>query len=80
MPWPMSAPLVRQAMLQHPGFEDVGKRMLLAWSEGVQGLRDQAVYAAGDWAVGDACEGLWPAPKQKAETAKVGQSPLLGKR
>jgi serine/threonine-protein kinase HipA len=36
-------PLVRQAIAQHPGFEDIGKRMLLAWSEGVSGLRDQRV-------------------------------------
>lgn len=45
-------PLVRQAMLQHPGFADIGKRMLLAWAEGVQGLCDQRVYAVGDWAAG----------------------------
>lgn len=73
-------PQVRQAMLQHPGFVDVGKRMLLAWSEGVQGLRDQRVYAVGDWAAGDAFVGFSAPPKQKVETAKVGQSPLLGKR
>jgi serine/threonine-protein kinase HipA len=71
---------VRQAMLQHPGFEDVGKRMLMAWSEGVQGLRDQRVYAVGDWAAGDAFDGFSPPPKQKPESAKVGRSPLLGKR
>jgi serine/threonine-protein kinase HipA len=73
-------PQVRQAMHQHPGFEDVGKRMLMAWTEGVQGLRDQRLYAVGDWKPGDAFEGFSPPPKQKAETAKVGQSPLLGKR
>jgi hypothetical protein len=28
-------------MVQHPGFEDIGKRMLLAWAEGVNGLRDR---------------------------------------
>jgi len=49
---------VRQAMAEHPGFEDIGQRMLLAWSEGVQGLRDQRVYAVGDWAAGDAFTGL----------------------
>lgn len=36
-------PLVRQAMTQHPAFEDIGKRMLMAWAEGVQGLHDQRV-------------------------------------
>lgn len=47
-------PLVRQAMTQHPGFVDIGKRMLLTWAEGVQGLRDQRVYAVGEWQAGDA--------------------------
>jgi serine/threonine-protein kinase HipA len=46
------APLVRQAMAQHQGFEDIGKRMLLAWSEGVNELRDERVYAVGDLARG----------------------------
>ena len=32
-------PLVRQAMALHPGFEDIGKRILVAWDEGLQGLR-----------------------------------------
>ena len=32
-------PLVRQAMAQHPDFEDIGERILVAWTEGVQGLR-----------------------------------------
>ena len=72
--------LVRQAMAQHPGFEDVGKRMLMAWTEGVQGLRDQRVYAVGEWAAGDAFEGFSPPPKQKIEINKIGHSPLLGKR
>lgn len=74
------APQVRQAMAQHPGFEDVGKRMLMAWAEGVQGLRDQRVYAVGDWTAGDAFEGFSPPPKQKSENIKIGRSPLLGKR
>ncbi len=73
-------PQVRNAMRQHPAFEDVGKRMLMAWAEGVQGLRDQRVYAVGDWAGGDAFEGFSPPPKQKAKASKIGRSPLLGKR
>jgi serine/threonine-protein kinase HipA len=73
-------PLVREAMLQHPGFKDVGKRMLMAWSEGVQGLRDERVYAVGDWIGGDAFEGFSPPPKQKVKTHKLGRSPLMRER
>ena len=73
-------PQVRQAIVQHPGFEDIGKRMLMAWAEGVQGLRDQRVYAVGEWAAGDAFDGFSPPPKLVTDTNKIGQSPLLGKR
>ncbi len=73
-------PLVRQAMQQHPAFADLGKRMLVAWAEGVRGLRDQRVYAVGDWAGGAAFEGFSAPPKRKPERAKMGRSPLLGKR
>ncbi|MEY3486495.1 MAG: hypothetical protein RL075_500 [Pseudomonadota bacterium] len=74
------APQVRQAMAQHPGFADIGKRMLLAWSEGVQGLRDQRTYAVGAWAAGDAFDGFSAPPKLETSTAKIGRSPLLGER
>ncbi len=71
---------VRQAMTEHPGFQDIGKRMLLTWAEGVQGLRDQRVYAVGDWAAGKAFEGFSAPPKLAAETNKIGRSPLLDGR
>lgn len=71
-------PLVRQAMAQHPGFEDIGKRMLMAWAEGVRGLRDQRVYAVGEWAAGDAFEGFSPPPTLEQKAIKLGRSPLLG--
>ena len=71
---------VRQAMIEHPGFEEVGKRMLLAWAEGVQGLRDERVYAVGDWAAGEAFAGFSAPPKLTAKTEKIGRSPLLGER
>jgi serine/threonine-protein kinase HipA len=74
------APQVRQAMAQHPGFDDIGKRMLMAWAEGVQGLRDARVYAVGDWNAGEAFEGFSPPPKIKVEQSKIGRSPLMGKR
>lgn len=73
-------PMVRQAMAQHPGFEDIGKRMLMSWAEGVQRLRDQRVYAVGDWTPGEAFEGFSPPPKLASGTQKKGRSPLLGKR
>ncbi len=74
------APQLRQAMLQHPGFADVGKRMLMAWAEGVRGLRDQRVFALGEWAAGAAFENFSPPPKQKSVSTSIGRSPLLGKR
>jgi serine/threonine-protein kinase HipA len=73
-------PLVRQAMAQHPGFEDIGKRMLMAWAEGVAGLRDQRVYALGPWTPPAAFEDFSPPPKHSTESNKIGRSPLLGKR
>lgn len=42
-------PLVQEKMAGHADFRDIGKRMLLAWQEGVNGLRDKRVYASGDW-------------------------------
>jgi len=72
--------LITQAMTQHPGVEDIGKRMLMAWAESVQSLRDQRVYAVGDRTAGDAFEGFSPPPTQKTDTAKMGRSTLRGKR
>ena len=71
---------VRQAMADHPGFEEIGKRMLLAWAEGVQGLREERVYAVGDWVSSEAFEGFSAPPKLTIETSRIGRSPLLGKR
>lgn len=73
-------PQVRQAMATHPGFSDVGQRMLLAWAEGVQGLRDERVYALGPAALGASFEALDTPPKLKTPKSKLGGSPLLGKR
>lgn len=74
------APQVRQAMAQHPGFEDIGKRMLMAWAEGVQGLRDARVYAVGEWQAGEAFAGFSAPPKLVSPHEKIGRSPLLGGR
>ena len=74
------APQVRKAMQQHAGFEDIGKRMLMAWADGVRGLRDQRTYALGEWSAGEAFENFSPPPKLKTESSSIGRSPLLGKR
>jgi serine/threonine-protein kinase HipA len=71
---------VREAMATHPGFRDIGKRMLMAWSEGVQGLRDRRVYALPQRALGESFEGFSAPAKLEVQTEKVGRSPLLGRR
>ena len=75
-----TVPLVREKMAEHPGFRDIGKRMLLAWQEGVTGLRDRRVYAAGDWPANKALEGISDPPKLKTPRSVVGRSPLLRDR
>ena len=68
-----TAPLVREAMKEHPGFRDLGKRMLNTWAEGVSGLRDKRAYAMGDWTPGDAFTGFSDPPKLKAPKRVIGR-------
>jgi serine/threonine-protein kinase HipA len=75
-----TVPLVLKKMTEHPGFRDIGKRMLLAWQEGVTGLRDRRVYAAGDWPADKAFEGISDPPKLETPRSVVGRSPLLDDR
>lgn len=74
------APRIREAMGRHPGFEDIGKRMLKAWFEGVTELCDQRVFAVGAWIAGDAFEGFSEPPALPGPTSTIGRSELLGKR
>jgi serine/threonine-protein kinase HipA len=71
---------VREAMATHAGFSDVGKRMLMAWAEGVQSLRDKRVYALAQRPLGESFEGFSAPAKLEVQTEKVGRSPLLGRR
>lgn len=71
---------MRHATAKHPGVEAFGKRMLIAWAEGVQGLRDARVYAVGAWQAGAAFEGFSVPPKLVTPQEKNGPSPLLGGR
>jgi serine/threonine-protein kinase HipA len=52
------APRVREAMTRHAAFEDIGKRMLLAWNEDVTGLRGKRVYSLQGWNPSNAFEGF----------------------
>lgn len=75
-----TAPQVRDAMKTHPAFADIGKRMLLAWHEGVSILRDKRGYALGDWKPGTALTGFSDPPKLENPKAVIGRSELLGRR
>ena len=54
--------------------------MLLAWQEGVTGLRDRRIYAIGDWPANKAFEGISDPPKLESPRSVVRPSPLLGDR
>lgn len=74
------APAVRAAMIEHPGFADTGKRMLLTWQEGLAGLRDKRVYSLNDASLGEAFTGFSEPSKLKTKITTIGRSELLGKR
>lgn len=76
-----TGPMVRDAMKEHPGFSDIGKRMLLAWQQGLSTLYDKRMYALGDTALGKAFKGFSdPLPAPKKQRPATGRSELLGKR
>jgi serine/threonine-protein kinase HipA len=75
-----TAPQVREAMAQHPGFRDVGKRMLIAWNAGITGLRDKRVYSLPAWKPNHAFKGFSDPPQPKTERRVIGRSAGLGKR
>ena len=75
-----TVPLIREKMSELPKFKDTGKRMMLAWREGVNGLRDPRVYAAKDWPADNIFEGISDPPRLERPRSKLGESPLLGRR
>lgn len=75
-----TSPQVREAMDTHPDFADIGKRMLIAWNEGVSGLRDQRMYALGDWNPDTAMTGFSDPPRLENPKMVIGRSELLGKK
>lgn len=72
-------PQVREAMAEHPGFMEIGKRMLLAWQDGLAGLRDKRTYAMGDAQLGAAFTGFSDPKPVKKERQVIGRSDLLGR-
>ena len=72
-------PRVREAMSEHPGFAEVGKRMLQTWREGIDGLHDKRVYALGKAALGAAFTGFSDPQPIKPERSVIGRSDLIGK-
>jgi serine/threonine-protein kinase HipA len=74
------APRVREAMTRYAAFEDIGKRMLLAWNEGVTGLRGKRVYSLQEWNPSSAFEGFSDPPSHSNEKAVIVRSEGLAKR
>ena len=71
------APAVRELMKGLPDFKDTGKRMLAAWSDGVNILRDTRMYALNAWKSSPAFEGISDPPKLKSPRKVIGRSELL---
>jgi serine/threonine-protein kinase HipA len=74
------APRVREAMTRYAAFEDIGKRMLLAWNEGVTGLRGKRVYSLQDWNPSSAFEGFSDPLRHSNGEAVIGRSEGLARR
>jgi serine/threonine-protein kinase HipA len=74
------APRIREAMSQHPEFEDIGKRMLNAWFDGVTGLRDKRIFAAGDWKASGAFDGFSEPLELENSKTTIGRSDGMGRR
>ncbi|MEP7243339.1 MAG: type II toxin-antitoxin system HipA family toxin [Gammaproteobacteria bacterium] len=75
-----TAPRVREAMTRYAPFEDIGKRMLIAWNEGVTGLRGSRLYSLAEWKPGAAFKGFASPPKLERATTVVGRSEGLARR
>ena len=70
------APAVRQAIAEHPGFREIGKRMLQAWAQGLGQLRDKRTYNLGALDLGEPFQGLSDPEVVKIERKVIGRSEL----
>ena len=74
------APAVREKMDSLAGFRDTGKRMLAAWNEGINHLRDNRMYGLSAWKSNPAFEGISDSPKLESPRTVIGKSELLAGR
>ena len=75
-----TAQAVREKMDDLAGFKDTGKRMLAAWNEGVNHLREPRMYSLGQWKPSPAFEDISDAPKLENPAKVIGRSELLAPR
>ena len=75
-----TAPSVREKMKELVGFKYTGKRMLMAWNEGVNLLRESRMYALGAWKSSEAFKGISDPPKLENPRTVIGRSKLLADR
>ena len=69
---------VRARMEYLPAFRETGKRILLAWKDGVEGLRNKQVYALGELPALTTFEGI-SEPEKLPKTRKIiSRSSLMG--
>ena len=71
---------VRDNMSRYPDFDEIGRRMLAAWSEGIRGLREARVYNLPEWKPSAAFHGLSDLPRLENARRVIGQSEGLGRR
>lgn len=75
-----TAPAVREMINGLAGFKDTGKRMLAAWNEGVNQLRDSRMYGLSPWKSNPAFAGISDPPKLENPRTVIGKSELLSGR
>lgn len=71
---------VREKMDSLDGFRDTGKRMLTAWNEGVNHLRDSRMYGLSSWKANPSFGNISDSPKLENSRTVIGRSELLGGR
>jgi len=72
-----AAPAVREMVNELSGFKDLGKRILVAWNEGVTALREPCMYGLSPWKSTFNFAGISGPPKLRSPRKVIGRSELL---